>query len=336
VKIPLKNISEQVIVLTGATSGIGLATARMAARQGARLVISARNEDALKQVCEELNNNGAETIYVTTDVANENEVRNIAEAAIHRFGRIDTWMNLAGVTIFGKNDEVAISDMRRLFDVNFWGIVYGSLTALPYLKARGGALINMGSETSDRSVPLQGIYSASKHAVKGFTDSLRVELKEENVPVSVTLIKPASINTMLVKHAKNYMEVEPRLPPPIYAPEVVAEALLYAAAHPMRDMFVGGRAKFVSASGYYTPRMVDKTMTRLMYRYQRTKRAAHEKDDNNLYAPKADLLERGDVGGYTRKTSFYTNAVTHPAATKAAFIGAGLALAALWQVRRRQ
>jgi short-subunit dehydrogenase len=335
-KISLKKLSDQVMVITGATSGIGLVTARKAAERGAKLVLAARNKEALKQISDELSNQGAETIYIAADVANEDEVRHIADAAIQRFGGFDSWLNVAGVTIFGKNEEVATEDMRRLFDINFWGVVYGSLVAAQHLKSRGGTLINMGSEASDRAIPLQGIYSASKHAVKGFTDSLRVELEHEGAPVSVTLVKPASIDTMLVAHAKNYLEVEPRLPPPIYAPEIVADALLYAAEHPVRDLYAGSRAKLVGASAYYMPRVLDKSMKRLMYRFQKTDEPPRDRDDNNLYTHGTDLQERAGVGGrYIRETSIYTSAVTHAAATKAVMVGAGLALAAMWQAHRR-
>ncbi len=273
--------------------------------------------------------------YAVADVANESDVRQIAEVTIQRFGGFDTWMNVAGVGIFGKSEEVATEDMRRLFDINFWGVVYGSLVAVQYLKSRGGALINVGSETSDRAVPLQGIYSASKHAVKGFTDALRMELEEEGAPMSVTLVKPASIDTMFVTHSKNYMEVEPRLPPPIYAPDIVANALLYAAEHPKRDMYVGSGAKLIGSSAHYMPRLLDKGMERFMYRFMKTDTPAHDRDNHSLYAHQADLQERGGVGGAPREFSVYTSGIMHPTATKAALLGTGLALAAMWQSRRR-
>jgi NAD(P)-dependent dehydrogenase (short-subunit alcohol dehydrogenase family) len=126
------------------------------------------------------------------------------------------------VSFYGRLTEVALEDMRQLFEVNFWGMVYGARAALPRLRGSGGALINIGSIVSDRAIPLQGAYSASKHAVKGFTDALRVELEEEGAPISVTLIKPSSIDTPYFQHAKNYMEVEPKPPAPVYAPEVVS------------------------------------------------------------------------------------------------------------------
>jgi short-subunit dehydrogenase len=246
--VQLRKIDEQVMVITGATSGIGLTTARMAAEQGARLVLAARNGEALDQLASELRRQGCKVATVAADVGKPEDVERIGQAAMERFGRIDTWVNNAGISIFGRNEDVPLEDMQRLFQTNYWGVVHGSLEAVKHMKTRGGgAIINLGSELSDRSVPLQGLYAASKHAVKAFTDALRMELEKEGAPMSVTLIKPAAIDTMFAVHAKNYMEKEPALPPPIYAPEIVAKAILYAAQHPKRDVFVGGASKAISA-----------------------------------------------------------------------------------------
>ncbi len=206
-KLHLKRLRDQVIVLTGASSGIGLATARKAARQGAQLVLAARSGDELQRLAAEIGARGGKAVPVVTDVGREEEVRDLANTALQRFGRFDTWINNAGISIFGRLEEVALEDQRRLFATNFWGVVYGSLTAVRHLKEHGGALINLGSVVSDRAFPLQGMYSASKHAVKGFTDALRVELEEEGAPVAVTLIKPTSIATPFARHAKNYLPV---------------------------------------------------------------------------------------------------------------------------------
>src|SRR5690606_8906008 len=150
---------------------------------------------------------------------------------------------------------------------------------LKYLREHGGALINVGSEVSDRAIPLQAAYSASKHAVKGFTDALRMELLDEGAPVSVTLIKPAAVNTGFTRHAKNYMDVEPVLPPPVYAPEVVARAIAYAAEHPQRDVFVGGAAKLISSAGQSMPGLMDRLFTRKLVRQQRSDVPAMQRGD---------------------------------------------------------
>src|SRR5215203_7446873 len=189
----LKKISEQTIVITGATSGIGLTTARMAAEQGAKLVLVARNEDALRELADEINSAGGRAIYHAADVAAEYELREAANKARSEFGGFDTWVNNAGGSVYGRIMDVPTEDLRRLFDTNVWGVVNGSRIAVENLRANGGALINVGSEVSDSPVPLQGMYSSSKHAVKGFTDSLRMKLEADGLPISVTLIKPTAI-----------------------------------------------------------------------------------------------------------------------------------------------
>jgi short-subunit dehydrogenase len=330
----LKKLADQVIVITGASSGIGLTTARQAAQRGAKLVLVARNEDALKQLTFELSKKGAEVIYVVADVGIEEDVRRVARAAIERFGGFDTWVNNAGISIFGRSEDISLEDQRRLFQTNFWGVVHGSLIAAEHLKSRGGAIINLGSEVSDRAVPLQGIYSASKHAVKGFTDSLRLELEVEDAPIAVTLIKPAAVDTMFVEHAKNYLEVEPQLPPPIYAPEVVANAILHAAEHFKRDIFVGGAAKLMSSTAYYAPRAMDSYMKRFLYRHVKSDRPARDRSQHSLYMPGSDLQERQGFRGHVFESSLYTKAAIHPK-TAMTLLTATLALLAWWRLRAR-
>jgi NAD(P)-dependent dehydrogenase (short-subunit alcohol dehydrogenase family) len=164
---------------------------------------------------------------VAADVADEQALRRLAEIAVERFGGFDTWVNSAGVSIYGPLMEVSVEDMRRLFETNFWGVVHGSRIAVEHLRQRTGVLINIGSTLSDRAIPLRGMYCASKHAVKGFTDALRIELEQQQAPISVTLIKPGAIDTPYTEHAKNYLDEETKHPPPVYAPRVVSEAILY-------------------------------------------------------------------------------------------------------------
>lgn len=278
-KLSLKPLKEQTIVITGASSGIGRATAREAARRGARLVLASRNKEAIEQLAEELKADGAAAVAVVADVGNPEDHDKIVQTAMLSFGGFETWVNNAGVSIFGKLEDVAFEDQRQLFETNYWGVVYGSMAALNELRQRGGALINVGSELSDVAIPLQGAYCASKHAVKGFTDSLRMELELEKAPVSVTLIKPGSIDTGFVEHAKNYLDVEPKLPPPVYSPKAVAEAILYAAEHPMRDIYVGGSARATAAFGQTMPSVADKVLGPKMHRAQRSRRPAEERQD---------------------------------------------------------
>jgi NADP-dependent 3-hydroxy acid dehydrogenase YdfG len=234
----LKTIAEQVIVLTGASSGIGLCTAQLAAQQGARLVLIARSMRAVETLVAIIAHSGGDAICIAADVAVREEVLGAARTAVARFGRIDTWVNNAGVSIYGRLDQISEADGRRLFDVNFWGAVNGSLAALPHL-AGGGALINVGSELPEGDLPLQGMYSSSKHAVKGFTDALRTEVVEvDHAPVSITLIQPAAADVSYPQ-GRARMYAKPELPAPALDPMLVAEAILKAATEGGRDVKVG-------------------------------------------------------------------------------------------------
>ena len=267
--VSLKPINEQVIVITGASSGIGLATALTAAKKGAKVVLAARSAETLDEVVQQIASMGGEAIRVSADVAEREQLQAIADAAIARFGRIDTWVNDAGVSIYGRLDEVAEADSRRLFDVNFWGVVNGSLVALSYLKQSGGALINVGSEVSEAVVPLQGMYSASKHAVKGFTDALRVEIEDvDKANVAITLIQPTAVDTPYPQHARNYMDKEPKLPEPQIDPQKVADAILDAACHHRRDVKVGAQAVLNTLVAKVAPGLGDKMSASYVDRQQ--------------------------------------------------------------------
>src|SRR3954471_738067 len=329
-KIRLKPLKEQVMVITGATSGIGLATAKRAAERGARVVLCSRNESGLQEAVAQIEESGGTARGVVADVSSPDDVERLAAAAIEDFGSLNTLVNNAGVSFYGRLTEVALEDMRQLFEVNFWGMVHGARAAVPRLKATGGALINIGSIVSDRAIPLQGAYSASKHAIKGFTDALRMELQEEGAPISVTLIKPSAIDTPYFQHAKNYMAVEPKPPAPVYAPEVVANAVLRAAEHPVRDITIGGGGRLLSAVGTALPRLTDFYMERSMFESQRSDVPA-ERREGNLYQPSgSEGKERGEYQGMVMRSSLYTQAALSPAK---ALIAAGLGLAVLAGIR---
>jgi short-subunit dehydrogenase len=282
--ISLKPLDQQVIVITGASSGIGLATAISAAKAGAKVVLSARSEQTLNEVVHQISATGGQAIAVRCDVADRKQVEHLAQTAVGHFGRIDTWINDAGLSIYGRMDEVSDADFRRLFDTNFWGVVNGSLVALPYLKKQGGALINVGSEVSEAVVPLQGMYSASKHAVKGFTDALRVEIDEiDNAPVSITLIQPTAVNTPFPQHAKNYMDKEPQLPTPMIDPQKVADAILDAAVKPTRVAKVGMMAKVNTFMANNAPAIGEWVSGKQANRQQRPEPPRNP--DGSLYIP---------------------------------------------------
>lgn len=335
--IKLKNLDQQTIVITGATSGIGLVTARMAAQRGAKLVLAARNEEALQKLTDEINSSGGEAVYVVADVGHEGEVIGIAAEAVNRFGNFDTWVNNAGVSIYGKIEEVPIEDQRQLFETNYWGVVHGSVVAARHLRLYGGALINVGSTLSDRAIPLQGAYCASKHAVKGFTDAFRMELEADDAPVSVTLVKPAAIDTPYKDHAKNYLGVKPENPPPVYAPEAVAEAILHCAENPTRDVFVGGGGKAMSMFGAYSPRTTDKMMEATMLDLQKTDKLSNGNSREGLYESNdGSLRERGGYEGHVLESSLYTKASLHPLITGAAILALGAGVAFLASNRNKR
>lgn len=315
-KAQLKPIEEQVVVVTGASSGIGLATARLAAKRGARVVLAARSRSDLRRAVKRIRKEGGEATYVVADVAEPAQVEKIAETALNEYGALDTWVNNAGVSIYGRLQETPVEDAQRLFETNYWGVVHGSVVAARHLRETGGALINVGSVASDRAIPLQGHYSASKHAVKGFTDALRMELEKDGAPVSVTLIKPTSIDTPYTRHARNLLEEkEPSVPPPVYSPRVVARAILHCCEHPKRELVVGGGGLMLSKMGKLSPRLTDRYMEATMFRQQKRDEPHKGARDTLHRSRKHGAEERGDYEGHVMRTSAYTGARLHPLRT---------------------
>lgn len=325
-RIRLKPLAEQVLVITGASSGIGRTTARMAAARGARVVLAARDRRALADAVAECKRagrkRGGEAVAVRCDVSVERDVERLARAAERAFGGVDTWVNNAGTSIYGRLDAVPIDDLRQLMDVNFWGVVYGSRAAVPLLAERGGgALVNVGSVLSDRAIPLQGMYSATKHAVKGFTDALRMEVEEAGLPVSVSLVKPASIATPFYDVARNYMERRPKPVPPVYAPEVAARAILACAVRPTRDLYAGGAARALAASGRVAPRLTDRAMERTLFAAQQADEKPRQRRGNL-----DDALDHAAERGRWAKRG---HVVEHSPYTAASGAGTGRLLAGL-------
>ncbi|HEX5475100.1 MAG TPA: SDR family oxidoreductase [Vicinamibacterales bacterium] len=324
----LKRVKDQVIVITGASSGIGLATSRLAAKRGARVVLSSRNEEDLRKACDEIREAGGRATFCVADVADEDAMDRVGETALREFGTIDTWVNDAGVSIYGKLTEVPMADKKRLFETNFWGVVNGCRTAVRIMRSRGGALINLGSEVSELAIPLQGIYSASKHAVKGYTDALRIELEHDGIPIAVTLVEPSGINTPFTEHARNYMKgAVPALPAPVYAPEVVARTILTCAEHPTRNIVVGGAGRAQILIGRVAPRLTDAYMARTMFKQQR-RQDLWQEPEGSLDRPQHDGRAHGSHRGRELQSSAYTKAALSDASRVLPLLAAGLVFAA--------
>lgn len=306
----LKPIHQQTIVITGASSGNGLAATEEAVARGAAVVLAARNNEALEEVAVRLRTNGGRVAVCTADVAERADIDRIVETAVSHFGGFDSWVNNAAAATYGTMEQVTPDDHRRIFDVNYFGVLHGSLAAVRHLRSRGGgAIVNLGSVLSDRAMILQGPYSASKAAVQAATDALRMELERERAPVSVTLIKPASIHTPYPEHARNYMDAPPRLPPPLYDPRLVADAILFACEHPRRQLYVGGGGYAISLAGRLAPRLTDLAMEAVGVGSQQTR------DDpgvtgrrDNLHDPRPDGAIDGAQDVQVRKTSFLLQA----------------------------
>jgi short-subunit dehydrogenase len=257
----------------------------------------------------------------------------VANRAISEFRGLDTWVNNAGIGMYGRLTQMSMSDKRRLFDVNFWGVVNGCRAAVRHLRQSGGAIINIGSVTSDRVIPLLGMYSASKHAVKGYTDALRMELEEAGAPIAVTLIKPASINTPFTEHARNYMEEEPEYAGAVYPPEEVARAILRCAEQPMRDVVVGGGGKLMTVMGAVAPRMTDVVMERTMFKAQQKQHEPRHRGDA-LYGSQEDGRRDGRTERHVMRRSTYTRAAMSDVGRVLPVIAIGALVAASVRVLR--
>ncbi|MGY1692266.1 SDR family oxidoreductase [Geodermatophilus sp. SYSU D01105] len=252
-------VSDQVVVVLGASSGIGRAAALEFARQGAtRIVVASRGEEALGTLVDELTRAGAEAVAVPTDITDAAAVQALVASAEGRFGRIDTFVTVPGVGIWGSVQQIDLDEFRRVLEVNFLGHVAAAQAAVPALeRAGGGVLIGIGSVESYRAVPLHAPYSASKFALRAFYDCLRMELAEATSPVEVATVLPAGIATPFFEHARTKLGSMPKPPPPVYAPELVAEAIVRASTHPRREIPVGDAALGFLAGQRLSPALTD-------------------------------------------------------------------------------
>jgi short-subunit dehydrogenase len=333
--VTLKPLSEQTIVITGASSGIGLATARRAAREGAKVLLVARNEDALREAVESIRLRGGKADFLAIDITTADAPERIGAKARSVFGGFDTWVNDAAVALYARLEETGIDEQRRVFDVGYFATVAASLYAARELTARGGgAIVNLGSILSDRTVPVQGAYSAMKHAVQGFTEAFRMEMEAEGRPISVTLIKPAAIDTPYPEHARNRMDKPARVPPVVYDPELVAKAICFAAAHPKRDLTVGGTGMAMTKMSNLLPRSADRFMEMFFKEEAQTiDTPATPGAKDNLFEPRKDGRERSNQDIYVRKQSLALEAQMRPWTTMAILGGVGVAAGMLLSLR---
>lgn len=332
----LKPLSRQVVLITGASSGIGLAAARMAAARGAAVMLVARDGPSLAEAVQRIRDAGGRAAFHIADVADRAALEAAADHTAAEFGGLDSWVNDAGTSVVGTIEETPVADQRRLFETNYWGTVNGSLVAARRLRATGGAIVNVGSVLSDRALIYQGTYSATKHAVKAFTDTLRMELEAEGAPVSVTLIKPSSIDTPFQEHARLSWDLPGvRLPPPVYDPALVARAICFACATPRRDIVVGGGGAAVALAGTLFPRLTDYAMEAIGKPSQEAPPEGDPAMRDNLRQGRPGGRARSALGRHARRTSLLLEAQLNPVATAMAAGLAGiLALGALAARRR--
>src|SRR3954467_14447323 len=311
--ITLKPVAQQVVVVMGASSGIGRATAARFAKEGAKVVVAARGEQGLRSLVEEIRAVGGEATAEVADVTDPAQMHRVAQRAVTEYGRLDTWVHVSGVLLVAPFERTTPQEFARVIDVNLLGQVHGAMAALPHLKRNGGALIHISSMGAKRGVALQTAYCASKHGIDGFLDALRTEGRRENLPISVTNVMPATINTPLFDQARTKIGVKPVAPPPIYQPDVVVDAVLYAAEHPVRDLVVGGSARALILGEKLAPRLVDALMVRFGFEAHDTGERKSADAPDNLFTPLDDhnaARDGFDARAWPR--SRYTSLRLHP------------------------
>ncbi len=283
----LKPLNQQVVVVMGASSGIGRATALAFAARGATVACAARDEVGLATLVKEIRGQGGKAVAVAADVTDVDQMRAAADLVAKELGGIDTWVHVAAVSVYARFEDTTPAEFARVIEVNLLGQIHGALAALPHLRRAGrGSLICISSIEGQVSLPFQSAYAASKHGVVGFLGSLRLELRREGVPINVVNIQPAGINTPLFQKALTRLGVEPRPPAPVYAPELVSRAILHAACMPARDLVVGGAGIALLLAHRISPTLTDAILrTRVGIESQLTDRPKSPSAPNNLFEP---------------------------------------------------
>jgi NADP-dependent 3-hydroxy acid dehydrogenase YdfG len=285
-----RRLAGKVAVVTGASSGVGRAIARIFGEEGACVGLVARNPDGLAAAAREIHALGSEAVVLTVDVTDATAVAAAAERVVSTWGQIDIWINDAMVSVLAPSREIRPDEYRRVMEVNYLGYVHGTLAALRHMSARNrGVIIQIGSALAYRSIPLQSAYCASKAAVRGFTDSLRAELLRERSGVAVTTLQLPAVNTPQFEVVRHRLGKHPQPMPPIYQPEVIARAALHAALHPRRETWVGWSTAAAIVGQRLVPALLDRYVARRAWDSQMTDDlppghpSLHERD--NLDAP---------------------------------------------------
>jgi NAD(P)-dependent dehydrogenase (short-subunit alcohol dehydrogenase family) len=331
-----KPLPEQVVVVTGASSGLGRAVAHLAGARGARVVVTARGADGLDACAREIERAGGAALYVPADCTVQDEVAQVVEQALDRFGRIDTYVANAMVTVYAEVDELQPDELRRVLDVNFLGQVYGYWAALPHLRAARGTFVSVNSALAYRGIPLQAAYCASKAALRAFFESARVEERKRGSGVDVSVVLPGAINTPQFDRDRQKLGKQPQPVPPIYQPEPFAEAVLHCAEHPIRELPVGWGAQKLLWGQKLSPRLGDLMLLRMGWKSQTTGEPKPVDSPDNLFAPlPGDPGARGRFDDQSRASTLWTSVRLRRWLVGAAVAGAAAGPAARRLARTR-
>jgi NAD(P)-dependent dehydrogenase (short-subunit alcohol dehydrogenase family) len=330
----------ETVVITGASGGIGRATARRFGERGASVGLIARGDSGLAGAADDVEQAGGKALAVPTDVASYSQVEDAARQVEEHFGPIDTWINVAFSSVFAPFAEIRPDEFRRVTEVTYLGFVHGTTAALARMRPRDqGTIVQVGSALGYRSIPLQSAYCGAKHAVNGFTSSLRCELLHERSGVRVTVVQMPAVNTPQFSWVRSRLPRHPQPVPPIYQPEVAARAVLYAADHPgRREYWVGASTAATIVANKFAPALLDRYLARTGYNSQQTDQGGPDRGPDNLQRP-ADARGGQDYGAHgifdsrSHPRSAQLWAVTHPRVT-AALAAAGVAAGAVLAGRR--
>src|SRR5215212_7753369 len=276
----------EVVVITGASAGVGRATAREFARHGAKVALLARNEDGLEGARQEVETAGGEALPIPTDVSDPEQVEAAAERVERELGPIDVWVNDAIAVIFSPFKDIELEDFKRSTEVCYLGTVYGTKAALKRMLPRDrGTIVQVGSALAYRAIPLQSAYCGAKHAIRGFTDSVRTELLHDRSGVHITMVQLPAVNTPQFNVSKTTLPKHPRPVPPTYQPEVPARAIYWAAHQRRREVWVGLSSLIVIAANKLLPGLGDWYLAKTGYASQQTDQPVEEDRPDNLYEP---------------------------------------------------